>query len=170
MSQVSTEFIPARIVILTVSGHRTSDNDTSGHYLRDAAIEAGHEVLENVITKEDLYRIRAHVSHWIADESVQVVLINGGTGFTENDRVPEALQPLFDRDIAGFGELFRMLSYEDIGTSTLQSRAVAGMANRTLIFAMPGSTNACRTAWENIIVHQLDARQRPCNFHPHIKN
>ncbi|MCS3430901.1 molybdenum cofactor biosynthesis protein B [Klebsiella sp. BIGb0407] len=170
MSQVSTEFIPARIVILTVSGHRTQDNDTSGHYLRDAAIEAGHEVLENVITKENLYRIRACVSQWIADESVQVVLINGGTGFTENDQVPEALQPLFDRDIAGFGELFRMLSYEDIGTSTLQSRAIAGMANRTLIFAMPGSTNACRTAWENIIMQQLDARQRPCNFHPHIKN
>lgn len=170
MSQVSTEFIPARIVILTVSSHRTQDSDTSGDYLRAAAIEAGHEVIENVITKEDLYRIRAHVSHWIADENVQVVLINGGTGFTDNDRVPEALQPLFDRDIAGFGELFRMLSYEDIGTSTLQSRAIAGMANRTLIFAMPGSTNACRTAWENIIVHQLDSRQRPCNFHPHIKN
>lgn len=170
MSQVSTEFIPARIVILTVSGRRTSDDDTSGHYLRDAAIEAGHEVLENVIAKEDIYRIRAHVSQWIADENVQVVLINGGTGFTENDRVPEALLPLFDREIAGFGELFRMLSYEDIGTSTLQSRAIAGMANRTLIFAMPGSTNACRTAWENIIVQQLDARQRPCNFHPHIKN
>lgn len=170
MSQVSAEFIPARIVILTVSGHRTVDNDTSGHYLRDAAIEAGHEVLENVISKEDLYRIRAHVSRWIADESVQVVLINGGTGFTEKDKVPEALQPLFDREIAGFGELFRMLSYEDIGTSMLQSRAIAGMANRTLIFAMPGSTNACRTAWENIIVQQLDARQRPCNFHPHLKN
>lgn len=169
MSQVSTAFIPARIVILTVSGHRTSDEDTSGHYLRDAAIEAGHDVLENVISQENLYQIRAHVSRWIADEKVQVVLINGGTGFTENDQVPEALEPLFDRDIAGFGELFRMLSYEDIGTSTLQSRAIAGLANRTLIFAMPGSTNACRTAWENIIVQQLDARQRPCNFHPHIK-
>jgi len=170
MSQVSTEFIPARIAILTVSGRRTPEDDTSGHYLRDAAIEAGHEVLGNVITKENIYLIRAHVSQWIADESVQVVLINGGTGFTENDQVPEALQPLFDREIAGFGELFRMLSYEDIGTSTLQSRAIAGMANRTLIFAMPGSTNACRTAWENIIVQQLDARQHPCNFHPHIKN
>ncbi|WP_299997706.1 molybdenum cofactor biosynthesis protein B [uncultured Cedecea sp.] len=169
MSQVSSEFIPARIVILTVSGHRTPDNDTSGHYLRDAAIEAGHEVLENVITTENLYRIRAYVSNWVADESVQVVLINGGTGFTEHDQVPEALQPLFDREIAGFGELFRMFSYEDIGTSTLQSRAIAGMANRTLIFAMPGSTNACRTAWENIIAQQLDARQRPCNFHPHLK-
>lgn len=170
MSQVSAEFIPARIAILTISSRRTPEDDTSGHYLRDAAIEAGHDVLENVITQENRYHIRARVSQWIADERVQVVLINGGTGFTDNDQVPEALLPLFDREIAGFGELFRMLSYEDIGTSTLQSRAVAGMANHTLIFAMPGSTNACRTAWENIIVQQLDARQRPCNFHPHIKN
>lgn len=169
MSQVSSEFIPARIVILTVSSRRTEDDDTSGHYLRDAAVEAGHEVIENVITKENIYAVRAQVSQWIADENVQVVLINGGTGFTDHDQVPEALLPLFDREIAGFGELFRMLSYEDIGTSTLQSRAIAGMANHTLIFAMPGSTNACRTAWENIIVQQLDARQRPCNFHPHLK-
>lgn len=170
MSQASPDFIPARITILTVSSRRTQDNDTSGHYLRDAAQEAGHEVIENLITKEDRYAIRAHVSHWIADERVQVILINGGTGFTEDNQVPEALQPLFDREITGFGELFRMLSYEDIGTATLQSRAIAGMANRTLIFAMPGSTNACRTAWEQIIVQQLDARQRPCNFHPHLKN
>lgn len=170
MSQVSAEFVPARIAILTVSHRRTEEDDTSGHYLRDAATDAGHEVLEKVITKENRYAIRACVSQWIADGRIQVVLINGGTGFTENDQVPEALQPLFDREIAGFGELFRMLSYEDIGTSTLQSRAIAGMANRTLIFAMPGSTNACRTAWENIIMQQLDARQRPCNFHLHIKN
>lgn len=170
MSQVSAEFISARIAILTVSSRRSLEDDTSGHYLRQQATEAGHQVLENVIIKENRYAIRAQVSQWIADERVQVVLINGGTGFTDNDRVPEALQPLFDREIAGFGELFRMLSYEDIATSTLQSRAVAGMANRTLIFAMPGSTNACRTAWENIIAPQLDARQRPCNFYPHIKN
>ena len=170
MSQVSAEFIPLRIAVLTVSSRRTEQEDTSGHYLRDAAREVGHEVIENVIIKENLYGIRAQVSQWIADERIQVVLINGGTGFTAHDQVPEALQPLFDREIAGFGELFRMLSYEDIGTSTLQSRAIAGMANGTLIFAMPGSTNACRTAWENIIVQQLDSRQRPCNFYPHIKN
>lgn len=170
MSQASGEFIPVRIVILTVTGHRTSDNDTSGHYLRDAVIAAGHQVLGNVIIPEDMYQIRAQVSKWIADEGVQVVLMNGGTGFTSKDRVPEAIGPLFDREIAGFGELFRMLSYESIGTASLQSRAVAGIANRTLIFAMPGSTNACRTAWDKIIVQQLDARQRPCNFHPHIKS
>lgn len=170
MSQASAEFIPVRIVILTVTGHRTSDNDTSGHYLRDAAIAAGHQVLGNVIIPEDIYQIRAQVSKWIADEGVQVILMNGGTGFTSRDRVPEAIGPLFDREIAGFGELFRMLSYESIGTASLQSRAVAGMANRTLIFAVPGSTNACRTAWEKIIIQQLDARQRPCNFYPHLKS
>ncbi len=169
MSQVSEAFIPARIAILTVSGRRGEEEDTSGHYLRESAIEAGHEVVDKAIVKENLYAIRARVSQWIASDDVQVVLINGGTGFTEGDRVPEALLPLFDREIEGFGELFRMLSYEEIGTSTLQSRAVAGLANRTLIFAMPGSTKACRTAWENIIVQQLDPRQRPCNFHPHIK-
>lgn len=98
-----------------------------------------------------------------------MVLINGGTGFTEGDRAPEALLPLFDREVEGFGELFRMLSFEEIGTSTLQSRALAGIANKTLIFAMPGSTKACRTAWDNIIAPQLDARTRPCNFHSHIK-
>ncbi|NIY47244.1 molybdenum cofactor biosynthesis protein B [Cedecea colo] len=169
MSQVSEAFIPARIAILTVSSRRGEEDDTSGHYLRESAVEAGHEVVDKAIVKENLYAIRARVSQWIASDDVQVVLINGGTGFTEGDRVPEALLPLFDREIEGFGELFRMLSYEEIGTSTLQSRAVAGLANRTLIFAMPGSTKACRTAWENIIVQQLDARQRPCNFHPHIK-
>lgn len=169
MSQVSEAFIPARIAILTVSSRRTDEDDTSGHYLRESALEAGHEVLENAIVKENRYAIRAQVSAWIASDEVQVVLINGGTGFTEGDQTPEALLPLFDREIEGFGELFRMLSYEEIGTATLQSRAVAGIANRTLIFAMPGSTKACRTAWENIILQQLDATQRPCNFHPHIK-
>ncbi|WP_455427447.1 molybdenum cofactor biosynthesis protein B [Dryocola sp. LX212] len=169
MSQVSEAFIPARIAILTVSGRRTEEDDTSGHYLRESATEAGHEVVDKAIVKENRYAIRAQVSQWIASENVQVVLITGGTGFTDGDQVPEALLPLFDREIEGFGELFRMLSYEEIGTSTLQSRAVAGMANRTLIFAMPGSTKACRTAWENIILQQLDATQRPCNFHPHIK-
>ncbi|EKT1814936.1 molybdenum cofactor biosynthesis protein, partial [Salmonella enterica] len=115
------------------------------------------------------YAIRAQVSAWIASDEVQVVLITGGTGLTEGDQAPEALLPLFDREVEGFGEVFRMLSFEEIGTATLQSRAVAGVANNTLIFAMPGSTKACRTAWENIIAPQLDARTRPCNFHPHLK-
>jgi len=169
MSQVSEDFIPARVAILTVSARRSDEDDTSGHYLRESASAAGHQVVGKQIIGEDLYGIRALVSQWIADPQVQVVLINGGTGFTPGDRVPEALQPLFDREIAGFGELFRMLSFEEIGTSTLQSRALAGMANGTLIFAMPGSTKACRTAWEQIIAQQLDSRQRPCNFHPHLK-
>ncbi|AIR04179.1 molybdopterin biosynthesis protein B [Cedecea neteri] len=169
MSQVSAEFIPARIAILTVSSRRGEEDDTSGHYLLEVATEAGHLVVDKAIVKENRYAIRAVVSQWIADEQIQVVLINGGTGFTDGDQTPEALLPLFDREVEGFGELFRMLSFEEIGTSTLQSRAVAGMANKTLIFAMPGSTKACRTAWENIIQAQLDARQRPCNFHPHLK-
>ncbi|MCS2150431.1 molybdenum cofactor biosynthesis protein B [Scandinavium manionii] len=169
MSQVSAEFIPTRIAILTVSSRRGEEDDTSGHYLRDSAHEAGHILVEKTIVKENRYAIRAQVSAWIASDGVQVVLINGGTGFTDGDQVPEALLPLFDREIQGFGEVFRMLSFEEIGTSTLQSRAVAGMANDTLIFAMPGSTKACRTAWENIIAPQLDARTRPCNFHPHLK-
>lgn len=170
MSKVSAEFIAARIAILTISSRRGEEEDTSGHYLRDAATEAGHQVVAKAIVREDRYAIRAQVSAWIADDEVQVVLINGGTGFTDGDQAPEALLPLFDREVTGFGELFRMLSFEEIGTATLQSRAIAGIANRTLIFAMPGSTKACRTAWEKIIVSQLDARHRPCNFHPHLKS
>ncbi|EDQ4518710.1 molybdenum cofactor biosynthesis protein B [Salmonella enterica subsp. enterica] len=164
MSQVSAEFIPTRIAILTVSSRRGEEDDTSGHYLRDSAQEAGHEVVAKAIVKENRYAIRAQISAWIASDEVQVVLMTGGT-----DQAPEALLPLFDREVEGFGEVFRMLSFEEIGTATLQSRAVAGVANNTLIFAMPGSTKACRTAWENIIAPQLDARTRPCNFHPHLK-
>ena len=149
MSQVSTEFIPTRIAILTVSNRRGEEDDTSGHYLRDSAQEAGHHVVDKAIVKENRYAIRAQVSAWIASDDVQVVLITGGTGLTEGDQAPEALLPLFDREVEGFGEVFRMLSFEEIGTSTLQSRAVAGVANKTLIFAMPGSTKACRTTFKD---------------------
>lgn len=169
MSQVSEHFIATRIAVLTVSSHRGEAEDTSGRYLRDAASEAGHQVVASAIVKENLYAIRAQVSAWIASDDVQVIMINGGTGFTPGNCVPQAIEVLFDKPVEGFGELFRMLSYEEIGTATLQSRAVAGMANGTLIFAMPGSTKACRTAWQNIIEGQLDARLRPCNFHPHLK-
>ncbi|HFK4649948.1 TPA: molybdenum cofactor biosynthesis protein B [Serratia marcescens] len=169
MSHASSEFIPAHIAILTVSDSRGAAEDTSGQYLQDAAQEAGHQVVDCAIVKDDIYQIRARVSAWIADDNVQAVLITGGTGFTARDNTPEALLPLFDREVEGFGELFRMVSYEEIGTATIQSRALAGLANRTVIFAMPGSTRACRTAWERIIEEQLDARHRPCNFQPHLK-
>lgn len=169
MSQVSTTFIPARVAIMTVSERRGEDEDTSGHYLRDAASAAGHHIVTKVMVKENRYAIRAQVSAWIADDAVQVILITGGTGFTAGDQTPEALIPLFDRQISGFGELFRYLSWKDIGSAMLQSRAVAGIANGTVIFAMPGSTSACEMAWQQIISPQLDARCRPCNFHSHIK-
>ncbi|MEX5764727.1 MULTISPECIES: molybdenum cofactor biosynthesis protein B [Serratia] len=169
MSHASSEFIAAHIAILTVSDSRGEAEDTSGQYLQDAAREAGHQVVDRAIVKDDIYQIRARVSAWIADDNVQAVLITGGTGFTARDNTPEALLPLFDREVEGFGELFRMVSYEEIGTATIQSRALAGLANRTVIFAMPGSTRACRTAWERIIEEQLDARHRPCNFQPHLK-
>lgn len=169
MSHISSEFIPAKIAILTVSDRRTAAEDTAGQYLQEAAQEAGHQVVARALVKDNIYQIRAQVSAWIASEGVQAVLINGGTGFTRGDNTPEALLPLFDREVEGFGELFRMLSFEEIGTSTLQSRAIAGMANQTAIFAMPGSPRACRTAWERIIEQQLDARHRPCNFLPHLK-
>ena len=126
-------------------------------------------MLDHAIVADNLYRIRAVVSSWIASDDIQVILINGGTGFNSKNSTPEALLPLFDREIEGFGEVFRMLSWEEIGSATLQSRAVAGMANQTLIFAMPGSTSACRTAWERIICEQLDARTRPCQFVSHLK-
>ena len=169
MSHASSEFIPAHIAILTVSDSRGAAEDTSGQYLQEAAQEAGHQVVDRAIVKDDIYQIRARVSAWIADDNVQAVLITGGTGFTARDNTPEALLPLFDREVEGFGELFRMVSYEEIGTATIQSRPLAGLANRTVIFAMPGSTRACRTAWEQIIEEQLDARHRPCNFQPHLK-
>ncbi|MDH0052439.1 molybdenum cofactor biosynthesis protein B [Pantoea sp. PA1] len=169
MGKPASEFQPLQLATLTVSDSRDASNDTSGDYLREAAAEAGHSVIDHAIVPDNLYRIRAIVSRWIASEDVQVVIVNGGTGFNLKNSTPEALLPLFDREIEGFGELFRMISYEDIGGSTLQSRAVAGLANQTLIFAVPGSTSACTSAWERIIAEQLDARTRPCNFVTHLK-
>lgn len=169
MSKGSTDFIPLNVAVLTVSDRHTAETDSSGDYLREALAEAGHHAVESGIVADNRYQIRAEVSRWIASHDVQVVLINGGTGFNQKNATPEALLPLFDREIEGFGELFRMISYEDIGTSTLQSRAVAGLANETLIFAIPGSTGACQLAWERIIQDQLDARTRPCHFVSHVK-
>ncbi|TDT01570.1 molybdenum cofactor biosynthesis protein B [Erwinia rhapontici] len=169
MGKGSTDFIPLNVAVLTVSDRHTTETDSSGDYLREALAKAGHHTVESGIVADNRYGIRAEVSRWIASDNVQVVLINGGTGFNEKNATPEALLPLFDREIEGFGELFRMISYEDIGTSTLQSRAVAGLANNTLIFAIPGSTGACQLAWERIIQDQLDARTRPCHFVSHVK-
>ena len=155
---------PLAIAVLTVSDTRGPAEDTSGDLLVERLTGAGHGLAERRIVRDDRYVIRAVVSGWIADADVQVVLTTGGTGFTGRDSTPEALLPLFDKTIDGFGELFRQVSYEEIGSSTIQSRAVGGLANGTLIFAMPGSTGACRTAWDRILANQLDASFRPCNF------
>ena len=160
----SVKFIPLNISVVTVSDTRDESNDTSGQYLLDSLVEAGHRPVEKVILKDDIYQLRALVSRYVADEKISVVLLTGGTGFTARDNTPQALIPLMDRQIEGFGELFRQLSYEEIGTSTVQSRAVAGISNYTAIFCMPGSTGACRTAWTGILKEQLDASHRPCNF------
>ena len=152
------------IAVLTVSDTRGPDEDTSGDLLAERLQGVGHRLAGRRIVHDDVYAIRAVVSQWIADPGVQVVLTTGGTGFTGRDSTPEALLPLFDKTVDGFGELFRQLSYDEIGSSTIQSRAVAGLANATLVFAMPGSTGACRTAWDGILKNQLDAAFKPCNF------
>jgi molybdenum cofactor biosynthesis protein B len=157
-------FLPLRFGVLTVSDSRTEADDTSGHYLVNALQAGGHELADKRILTDDLYQVRARVAWWIAEPGVDVALITGGTGMTGRDITPQALQPLLDRDVDGFGELFRYLSFQEIGTATVQSRAFAGLANGTLVFALPGSTGACRTAWEGILAEQLDARHRPCNF------
>ena len=163
------ELSPLSIAVLTVSDTRSLETDTSGQSLVDRLTEAGHQLAQRAIVKDDIYHIRAVCSGWIADDAVQVILITGGTGFTDRDSTPEAMVPLFDKQVEGFGELFRHLSLRHIGTSTIQSRALAGLANHTLIFCLPGSTNACKTAWDEIIKYQLDSRQGPCNFVPHLK-
>lgn len=153
-----------RIAVLTVSDTRTAADDTSGDYLVAAVTAAGHRLAARQIVIDDIYRLRAAVSAWIADPEIDVVLSTGGTGFSGRDSTPEALSVLFDKCIDGFGELFRQLSFEEIGSSTIQSRALAGLANDTVIFCLPGSTGACRTGWERIIRSQLDSSYRPCNF------
>jgi molybdenum cofactor biosynthesis protein B len=159
-----TDFIPLNLCVLTVSDTRTEANDTSGDYLADALRAEGHVLQERAIVRDDKYALRALVSRWIADEAVHGILVTGGTGFTGRDSTPEALGPLLDKEMPGFGEMFRVLSFDEIGTSTLQSRAFAGLANATFLFALPGSTSACRTGWEKLIRAQLDARTRPCNL------
>jgi len=157
------------IAVLTVSDTRTADTDTSGQFLEDALLEAGHVLASRAIVVDDIYQIRARLSAWIADSTLHAILVTGGTGFSGRDSTPEAVLPLFDKTIDGFGEVFRALSLQEIGSSTVQSRAIAGLANRTAVFCMPGSTGACKTAWNGVIKDQLDAEHRPCNFSKVLK-
>jgi molybdenum cofactor biosynthesis protein B len=159
-----SEFVALSLCVLTVSDTRNADNDSSGDYLRDALTAAGHCLHDRAIARDDRYRLRAIVSAWIADTQVNGILVTGGTGFTGRDSTPEAIAPLLDKQMPGFGEMFRVLSHAEIGTATLQSRAFAGLANDKFIFCLPGSTSACRTAWEKLICAQLDARTKPCNL------
>ena len=158
------EFIPLNIAILTVSDSRSEANDTSGQILVERLSTAGHKLAAKQITPDDIYKIRAVVSAWIASPEIQVIISTGGTGVTGRAGTPEAIAPLLDKQLEGFGEMFRNLSYEEIGTSTIQSRALAGVANGTYLFCLPGSTGACKTAWDKLIKTQLDCRTQPCNL------
>ena len=158
------QFIPLNIAILTVSDTRTEGDDVSGKTLVERVEQAGHRAFDKKIVPDNLYRIRAAVSQWIADDAVNVVISTGGTGVTGRDGTPEAVAPLLDKKLDGFGEVFRMLSYQTIKTSTIQSRAIAGVANATYVFCLPGSSGACRTAWDELIKEQLDFRTQPCNL------
>jgi len=158
------KFLPLNIAVLTITDTRTEAEDKSGKLLVDRLTAAGHERCDKRLVKDDIYAIRAVVSDWVANPDVSVVLTTGGTGVTGRDGTPEAVTPLLDKQIDGFGEMFRVLSYEDIKTSTVQSRAVAGVANGTYIFCLPGSSGACALGWDALISHQLDFRTRPCNL------
>jgi len=160
----NAEFVPLNIAVLTVSDTRTSETDTSGQALVDRLEGAGHLLKERDIVIDDVYQMRSVVSQWIAEPEIHVIITTGGTGFSGRDSTPEAMAPLFDKTIEGFGEFFRQVSADEIGTSTIQSRALGGLANGTVIFCLPGSTGACRTGWDKVIAEQLDSRHRPCNF------
>ena len=157
-------FVPLSICVLTVSDTRNEDTDKSGRLLADRLLAAGHSLHEKRIVPDDIYLIRAVMSGWIADPEVNAVVSTGGTGVTGRDGTPEAVSPLLDKVIDGFGEVFRAISRDEIRTSTIQSRALAGVANATYVFCLPGSSGACRTAWDKLIVDQLDYRTRPCNL------
>lgn len=162
------DFFSLNIAVLTVSDTRTLENDTSGDYLVKALQQDGHQLAERKIIKDDKYQLRAVVSSWIAEPAIHAIITTGGTGFTPRDTTPESLAPLFDKTIDGFGELFRHISLATIGTSTIQSRCIAGLANNTLIACLPGSTGACKDAWTGILHEQLDNRYKPCNLVPHL--
>lgn len=158
------QFIAVNIALLTISDTRTMENDASGKFLRERVLAAGHIMTDQQIVADDTYQIRAVVSQWIACPDVQAIITTGGTGLTGRDGTPEAVSVLLDKEITGFGELFRQISYKDISTSTIQSRAIGGVANGTFVFCLPGSSGACKTAWDDILKEQLDMRHRPCNF------
>lgn len=160
----SRDFIPVSIAVLTISDSRTEDNDKSGGLLVGRVEKSGHRIADKKIVPDDIHKVRAQVCQWIVDSQIQVILTTGGTGVTGRDGTPEAIRPLLDKEILGFGEMFRVLSYEKIATSTLQSRAFAGVANATYIFCLPGSASACTDAWDMLIEFQLDYRSRPCNL------
>ena len=164
MAKKPTTFLPLSIAVLTISDSRTLETDDSGALLAERIATAGHKLHQRLLEPDHRYRIRAVVSQWVADEAVEAVITTGGTGLTGRDGTPEAIEPLLDKQIEGFGEMFRVLSYEDIGTSTLQSRCLAGLANGTFVFCLPGSRNAVATGWDKLIEAQLDTRTRPCNL------
>lgn len=164
MTHTAREFISVGIAVLTVSDSRPLAQDRSGELLIERLTAAGHRLAGRAILPDDTYRIRAQVSAWVVDGSVQVVISTGGTGLTGRDGTPEAVAPLLDKVIDGFGEVFRAISFEEIGASTIQSRAIAGVTNGTYIFCLPGSSGACRTGWDKLIAPQLDYRTRPCNL------
>ena len=164
MTKTANSPVSLAIAVLTVSDSRSLDTDTSGDYLAQALTDAGHRLAQRQLLPDDRYRLRAVVAGWIADPAIDVIITTGGTGFTGRDSTPEAIEPLLDRTIPGFGEVFRAISFDEIGTSSLQSRALAGIANASFVFCLPGSTSACRTGWQKIIAAQLDSRTRPCNL------
>jgi molybdenum cofactor biosynthesis protein B len=157
-------FLAVNIAVMTVSDTRVAADDKSGRTLAERIEKAGHRVAAKAIVRDEAKDIVAQLRKWIADPAIDVVISTGGTGVTGRDVTPEAFQQVFEKEIPGFGELFRMLSYQKVGTSTIQSRAVAGVAGGTYLFALPGSPGACKDAWDDILVHQLDNRHRPCNF------
>lgn len=163
-SEAEKPFVPLSIAVLTISDTRTFADDRSGNTLVERVEAAGHRLADRAIVPDDVETIRAQVAGWIADAGVDVVITTGGTGFTGRDVTPEAVEPLFEKRMEGFSTVFHMISFQKIGTSTLQSRATAGVANATYIFCLPGSPGACRDGWDGILVHQLDIRHKPCNF------
>jgi molybdenum cofactor biosynthesis protein B len=160
----SKAFVPLAIAVLTVSDTRSIDDDKSGATLAERIAKAGHKVAARAIVRDDVENIRAQVQAWIADPGIDIIISTGGTGFTGRDVTPEAVEPLFEKKMEGFATLFLMVSYGKIGTSAIQTRATAGVAGATYIFCLPGSPGACKDAWDDILVHQLDYRYRPCNF------